>query len=260
MIRSLWTGATGMQAQQLRLDVIANNLANVNTSGFKKSRVDFEDLVYQKLRLAGAMNAEGNQVPVGMEIGLGVRPVAVNKIFTQGDYQQTDNELDLAIEGSGFFKVLVNGEELYTRAGHFKVDRDGYVVTPDGARLQPEFAVPQGTVRIEVTPDGLMSALDANGNPLAQVQILLYDFPNPAGLYAIGRNFFRASDAAGDVIEGTPGREGFGTIAQGYLEMSNVEVVEEMVQMIVTQRAYEANSKTIQTADTLLELANNVKR
>ncbi len=260
MIRSLWTGATGMQAQQLRLDVIANNLANVNTSGFKKSKVDFEDLVYQKLRLAGAMNAEGNQVPVGMEVGLGVRPVAVNKVFTQGDYEQTNNELDMAIEGRGFFKVLVNGEELYTRAGHFKVDRDGYVVTPDGARLQPEFAVPQGTTRIEITPDGLMSALDANGNPLAQVQLLLYDFPNPAGLYAIGRNLFRASDAAGDVIEGTPGREGFGTIAQGYLEMSNVEVVEEMVQMIVTQRAYEANSKTIQTADAMLELANNVKR
>lgn len=260
MIRSLWTGATGMQAQQLKLDVIANNLANVNTSGFKKSRVDFEDLLYQKLKLAGALNAEGNQIPVGMEIGLGVRPVAVSKEFSQGEYEQTNNELDLAIEGRGFFKVLVNGEELYTRAGHFKVDRDGYIVTPDGARLQPEFSVPDGTVRIEVTQDGLISALDANGNPLAQVQLLLYDFPNPSGLYAIGRNLYRASDAAGDVIEGQPGREGFGTIAQGYLEMSNVDVVEEMVQMIVTQRAYEANSKTIQTADNMLEMANNVKR
>ncbi len=260
MIRSLWTGATGMQAQQLKLDVIANNLANVNTAGFKKSRVDFEDLLYQKLKLAGALNAEGNQVPVGMEIGLGVRPVAVSKVFSQGEYEQTNNELDLAIEGRGFFKVLVNGEELYTRAGHFKVDRDGYVVTPDGARLQPEFTVPNGTVRIEVTQDGLITALDANGTALAQVQLLLYDFPNPAGLYAIGRNLYRASDAAGDVIEGQPGREGFGTIAQGYLEMSNVDVVEEMVQMIVTQRAYEANSKTIQTADNMLEMANNVKR
>ncbi|NPB08780.1 MAG: flagellar basal-body rod protein FlgG [Thermodesulfobacteria bacterium] len=260
MIRSLWTGATGMQAQQLKLDVIAHNLANVNTAGFKKSRVDFEDLLYQKLKLAGALNAEGNQVPVGMEIGLGVRPVAVSKVFSQGEYEQTNKELDLAIEGRGFFKVLVNGEELYTRAGHFKVDRDGYVVTPNGARLQPEFTVPNGTVRIEVTQDGLMTALDANGTALAQVQLLLYDFPNPAGLYAIGRNLYRASDAAGDVIEGQPGREGFGTIAQGYLEMSNVDVVEEMVQMIVTQRAYEANSKTIQTADNMLEMANNVKR
>ncbi len=259
MIRSLWSGATGMQAQQLQLDVIANNLANVNTAGFKKSRVDFEDLLYQKLKMAGAINAEGNQVPVGMEIGLGVRPVSVNKIFSQGEYEQTNNELDLAIEGRGFFKVLINGEELYTRAGHFKVDRDGYIVTPDGARLQPEFAVPNGTARIEVTSDGLITALDENGNVLAQTQLLLYDFPNPAGLYSIGRNLYRASDAAGDVIEGQPGREGFGTIAQGYLEMSNVDVVEEMVHMIITQRAYEANSKSIQTADSMLQLANNLK-
>ncbi len=260
MIRSLWSAATGMQAQQLQLDVIANNLANVNTAGFKKSRVDFEDLLYQKLKMAGALNAEGNQVPVGMEIGLGVRPVSVSKIFTQGEYEQTHNQLDLAIEGRGFFKVLVNGEEFYTRAGHFKVDRDGYIVTPDGARLQPEFSVPNGTVRIEITPDGVISALDQNGNILAQSQLLLYDFPNPAGLYAEGRNLYRASDAAGDPIEGQPGREGFGTIAQGYLEMSNVDVVEEMVKMIITQRAYEVNSKSIQTADSMLELANNLKR
>ncbi len=259
MIRGLWSGATGMQAQQLQLDVIANNLANVNTVGFKKSRVDFEDLLYQKLKMAGAINAEGAQIPVGMELGLGVRPVSVNKVFSQGEYEQTNNELDLAIEGRGFFKVLVNGEELYTRAGHFKVDRDGYIVTPDGARLQPEFAVPTGTARIEVTSDGLITALDENGDVLAQTQLLLYDFPNPAGLYAIGRNLYRASDAAGDVIEGQPGREGFGTIAQGYLEMSNVDVVEEMVHMIITQRAYEANSKTIQTADSMLQIANNLK-
>ena len=260
MIRSLWTAATGMQGQQLKLDVIANNLANVNTSGFKKSRVDFEDLFYQRLKLAGALNAEGNQVPVGMEIGLGVRPVSVSKIFSQGEYEQTYNELDLAIEGQGFFKVLVNGEELYTRAGHFKIDRDGYIVTPDGARLQPEITIPQNAVKIEITQDGQVNAIFADGTSQNLGQILLYDFPNPAGLYAIGRNLYRPSDAAGDVIEGQPGREGFGTIAQGYLEMSNVDVVEEMVQMIVTQRAYEANSKTVQTADSLLEMANNVKR
>ncbi len=260
MIRSLWTAATGMQGQQLKLDVIAHNLANVNTSGFKKSRVDFEDLLYQKLKMAGALNAEGNQVPVGMEIGLGVRPVSVNKVFSQGDYEQTNNELDLAIEGRGFFKVLVNGEELYTRAGHFKVDRDGYIVTPNGARLQPEITIPQGTVRIEITADGQVNAVMGDGTSQALGQIMLYDFPNPAGLYSLGRNLYRPSDASGDVIEGQPGREGFGTIAQGYLEMSNVDVVEEMVQMIVTQRAYEANSKTIQTADNMLEMANNVKR
>jgi len=260
MIRSLWSAATGMQAQQLQLDVIANNLANVNTAGFKKSRVDFEDLLYQKLKMAGALNAEGNQVPVGMEVGLGVRPVSVSKIFSQGEYEQTHNQLDLAIEGRGFFKVLVNGEEFYTRAGHFKVDRDGYIVTPDGARLQPEFAVPNGTVRIEITPDGVISALDQNGNVLAQSQLLLYDFPNPAGLYAEGRNLFRASDAAGDPIEGQPGREGFGTIAQGYLEMSNVKVVEEMVNMIVAQRAYEVNAKAVQAADDMMQMSNNLVR
>ncbi len=260
MIRGLWSAATGMQGQQLQLDTIANNLANVNTPGFKKSRVDFEDLFYQKLKMAGAVTAEGTQVPVGMEIGLGVRPVAIHKLFTQGEYMQTNQELDWAIEGRGFFKVLVNGEELYTRAGNFKIDRDGYLVTANGARLQPEFVVPAGTVRIEVTPDGMITALDANGNALAQTQLLIYDFPNPAGLDAIGRNLYRATDAAGDPIEGNPGTQGLGTIAQGYLEMSNVDVVEEMVRMIITQRAYEANSKGILTADQMLELANNLKR
>jgi flagellar basal-body rod protein FlgG len=260
MIRALWSAATGMQGQQLQLDVIANNLANVNTPGFKKSRVDFEDLFYQNLKLAGALTADGTQVPVGMQIGLGVRPVAVAKMFTQGEFQQTNQELDWAIEGRGFFKVVMGGEEYYTRAGNFKLDRDGYIVTPDGARLQPEFAVPQGTVRIEITPDGIITALGPNGETLAQSQLTLYDFPNPAGLYAVGRNLFKATDAAGDVIEGNPGQNGFGTIAQGYLEMSNVDIVEEMVKMIITQRAYESNSKGVITADQLLEMANNLKR
>ena len=166
----------------------------------------------------------------------------------------------MAIEGRGFFKVIMGGEEFYTRAGNFKIDRDGYIVTPDGARLYPEFTVPIGTFKIEVTPDGRISALDPNGNVLAQSQILLYDFPNPAGLYAVGRNLFKISDAAGDEIEGVPGQNGFGTIAQGYLEMSNVDVVEEMVKMIITQRAYESNSKGVLTADQLLEIANALKR
>jgi len=260
MIRALWTAATGMQGQQLQLDVIANNLSNVNTPGFKKSRVDFEDLFYQNLKLAGALTADGTQVPVGMQIGLGVRPVAVSKIFTQGEYELTNQELDWAIEGRGFFKVLMGGQEYYTRAGNFKIDRDGYIVTADGARLQPEFAVPTGTVKIEVTPDGVITALGPNGEVLAQSQLLLYDFPNPAGLYAVGRNLFKATDAAGDPVEGTPGKNGFGTTAQGYLEMSNVDIVEEMVKMIITQRAYESNSKGVLTADQLLDIANNLKR
>ena len=260
MIRSLWTAATGMQAQQLQLDVISNNLSNVNTVGYKKSRVEFEDLFYQNLKLAGALTGEGTQIPIGMQIGLGVRPVAVSKIFTQGEYQLTNQQLDWAIEGRGFFRVIYNGEEYYTRAGNFKINRDGYIVTPNGAMLQPEFNVPEGTVKIEVTPDGMITALDANGQILAQVQLLLYDFPNPAGLYAAGRNLFKATDAAGEVIEGIPGQNGFGTIAQGYLEMSNVDIVEEMVKMIITQRAYESNSKGVLTADQLLETANNLKR
>ncbi|WP_456433557.1 flagellar basal-body rod protein FlgG [Thermosulfuriphilus sp.] len=260
MLRGLWSAATGMQAQQLKLDVVANNLANVNTTGFKKSRPDFEDLLYQELKLAGAQNAQGNMIPVGMEIGMGVRPVAVQKIFSQGDYEQTTNELDWAIEGRGFFKIISNGEELYTRAGAFKLDRDGYIVTPNGDRLQPEFAVPAGTVRLQLTADGTLSALDQNGNVLAQTQILIYDFPNPAGLYSIGRNLYRATIASGDPIEAVPGQDGLGTLAQGYLEKSNVDVVEEMVQMIITQRAYEVNSKAVQTADAMLELANNLKR
>lgn len=260
MIRALWSAATGMQGQQLQLDVIANNLSNINTPGFKKSRVDFEDLFYQNIKLPGALTAEGTQVPVGMQVGLGVRPVAIPKLFTQGEYQLTNQELDLAIEGRGFFKVIMGGEEYYTRAGNFKLDRDGYIVTSDGARLQPEFTIPTGTVKIEITPDGVITALGVNGEVLAQAQLLLYDFPNPAGLYAVGRNLFRATDAAGDVIEGNPGQNGFGTIAQGYLEMSNVDVVEEMVKMIITQRAYEANSKGVLTADQLLEMANNLKR
>jgi flagellar basal-body rod protein FlgG len=195
-----------------------------------------------------------------MQIGLGVRPVAVSKLFTQGEYQLTNQELDWAIEGRGFFMVIMGGEEYYTRAGNFKLDRDGYIVTPDGARLQPEFAVPQGTARIEVTPDGIITALGPRGETLAQAQLTLYDFTNPAGLYAVGRNLFKSTDAAGDVIEGNPGQNGFGTIAQGYLEMSNVDIVEEMVKMIITQRAYESNSKGVLTADQLLEIANNLKR
>lgn len=199
-------------------------------------------------------------MPVGMQVGLGVRPVAVSKLFTQGEYQLTNQELDLAIEGRGFFRVVMGGEEFYTRAGNFKLDRDGYIVTPDGARLQPEFAIAHRRARIEVTQDGVITALDQNGNTLAQAQLLIYDFPNPAGLYAVGRNLFRATPAAGDVIEGNPGQNGFGTIAQGYLEMSNVDIVEEMVKMIITQRAYESNSKGVLTADQLLEMANNLKR
>ena len=260
MLRALWAAATGMNSQQLNLDVIANNLANVNTTAFKRSRADFEDLLYQTIRMPGTQNADGTQVPTGMQVGMGSRPAAVQKIFTQGDFENTGNDLDWAIEGRGFFKVISNGQEYYTRDGAFKLDKDGYIVTSNGARLQPEFAVPMGTAKITIDPYGMLVATDKEGHPLASVQLTIYDFPNPAGLYSVGRNLYLPTQASGDPVEGTPGTDNFGTIAQGFLEQSNVDVVREMVDMIVTQRAYELNSKTVQTADQMMGLANNLKR
>ncbi|MCA1905432.1 MAG: flagellar basal-body rod protein FlgG [Desulfarculus sp.] len=260
MMRSLWTAATGMGAQQLHMDVISNNLANVNTTGFKKSRPDFEDLMYQTLRQPGATQAAGQMIPTGVQVGLGVKPVAIQKLFSQGDYQNTENQLDLAIEGQGFFKVLKVDEEVYTRSGAFKLDNNGVIVDSNGYILQPQFTVPDGTTSIVVDPGGQITALGADGAVLAQAQLTLYKFANPAGLFAIGKNLFRPTPASGAAVEGNPGVGQYGTIAQGFLEMSNVSVVDEMVNMIVAQRAYESNSKAIQTADSMLQMANNVKR
>ncbi len=260
MIRSLWSAATGMNAQQLNLDVIANNLANVNTVGFKKSRPDFEDLMYQTLRPAGAQTAAGTEVPTSIQIGLGTRTVDVEKIHTQGTFKETGNQLDIAIEGRGFFKVLFNNEEVYTRAGSFKVDKDGAITDPTGNKLQPEFTVPANTVSIFIDQSGKLSAMGADGTELGSVQLVLYDFPNPAGLHSIGRNLYRATPSSGDATSANPGVDGMGTLAQGFLEQANVSVVEEMVAMIIAQRAYETNSKAIQTADQMLQMANSLKR
>lgn len=260
MLRGLWTAASGMVSQQLQLDVIANNLANVNTTGFKKSRADFQDLLYQTIRMPGAVTSTGGTVPTGIQVGMGCRPVAVQKLFMQGDYNQTKNELDFAIEGKGFFKILSNEEELYTRSGAFKLDRDGYVCTSDGDRLQPEFAVPSGTVNVSIDSGGNLVASAVDGSELGSVQLVIYNFPNPAGLSSIGRNLLRPTESSGEAVQGNPGTESFGTIAQGFLEVSNVDVVEEMVSMIITQRAYEINAKAIQTTDNMLEQANNIKR
>ncbi len=260
MMRSLWTAATGMIAQQMNIDVTSNNLANVNTVGFKKSRAEFEDLMYQNMKIAGTLTEGGNRLPTGMKIGMGVRPTTVHKFFSQGDYQNTGNPLDMAIEGDGFFQVEVNGELQYTRAGAFKLDNDGTVVTANGYVLQPEFTVPAETVNVVVTEDGHMAALDSAGEELAATDIPLYTFINPAGLRANGRNLFTATEASGDAVEGVPGENNTGTISQGFLEMSNVEIVDEMVNMIVGQRAYEANSKAITTSDSMLGLANQLKR
>jgi flagellar basal-body rod protein FlgG len=249
-----------MAAQQMNVDVIANNLANVNTAGFKKSRSDFADLMYQTLRLPGATTATGNQQPTGIQIGMGCKPMGVAKLFSQGDYNQTGNELDLAIEGKGFFQVLSNDEEVYTRAGNFRVDSEGYVCNPAGDRLQPEVSIPTDTVFISVDSNGRLTAFGAANDELTTADIKLYTFTNPAGLYSAGRSLFKATEASGEATEGDPGSDGVGTISQGFLEMSNVNVVEEMVTMITAQRAYETNSKAIQTADQMLQMANNIKR
>lgn len=260
MMRSLWTAATGMIAQQMNIDVISNNLANVNTIGFKKSRAEFEDLMYQNMKIAGSLTEGGGLIPTGMQVGMGVRPTTVHKFFSQGDYQNTGNPLDLAIEGNGFFQVEVNGELAYTRAGAFKLNNEGTVVTANGYVLQPEFVVPPETANVVVTEDGHMAALDRAGEELAAVDLPIYNFINPAGLNAMGRNLYLQTEASGEAVEGVPGENNFGTIAQGFLEMSNVEIVDEMVNMITGQRAYEMNSKAITTSDQMLAIANQLKR
>jgi len=260
MIKSMWTAATGMSAQQMLIDVLANNLANVNTTSFKKSRAEFEDLLYATYKEKGAPTTAGGNTPVGIQIGMGTRPVAVQKVFTLGDYAQTKNQLDLAIEGTGFFLMVSDDKEVYTRDGTFKLDSDGYIVNASGDRLQPEFAVPADTANITIAKNGDLSCLSASGDILATIQIPTYIFTNPAGLKSIGRNYYISTPASGDPVQGIPGESNFGTIAQGYLEMSNVEAVEEMINMIVGQRAYEMNSKVIRTADSMLQVANGLIR
>jgi flagellar basal-body rod protein FlgG len=262
MIRSLWTSATGMQAQALNLDVISNNLANVNTSGFKKSRTEFQDLLYETIRPAGTPSSQGTEVPAGIQLGHGTRPSTVLKIFSQGNMENTHNELDLAIEGDGFFQIsLPSGETAYTRDGAFKLDSDGRIVNSDGFALDPEIAIPSDALSISVGLDGTVSVLQAGESTPSEIgTIELARFVNPAGLISMGKNLFITSEASGGEMIGTAGENGLGTLAQGFLEMSNVSVVDEMVNMITAQRAYESNSKTIQAADEMLQLANNVKR
>lgn len=262
MIRSLWTSATGMQAQELNIDVIANNLANVNTSGFKKSRAEFQDLLYESMRPAGAASSADTTIPTGIQLGHGTRPSAVQKMFNQGDFQNTENELDWAIEGDGFFQIeLPDGDTGYTRSGEFKLDADGRIVNPDGFPLIPEMSVPANTISVSVGMDGTVSVIQAGDSAPTEIgNIQLARFVNPAGLRSLGKNLFAMTNASGDEITGTPGENGFGTLAQGFLEMSNVSVVDEMVNMITAQRAYETNSKVITTADDMLQLANNLKR
>lgn len=262
MMRSLWTAASGMTAQQFNIDTISNNLANVNTTGFKRSRVDFQDLLYQTHRFAGTPITEGAQIPTGIQMGHGVRPVATQKIFTTGTIQQTDNALDIAIEGDGFFQILMpDGTVAYTRDGAFKQDSEGRVVTSDGFVLEPEIIIPEDAVELTIGTDGTVAVmLTGDSEPQHIGTIELARFVNPAGLSSFGRNLFVATAASGQPMIGTPGLDGFGVVAQSYLEFSNVQVVEEMVNMIISQRAYESNSKAIQASDDMLQTANNLRR
>ena len=262
MLRSLFIAATGMEAQKLSIDVISNNLANVNTTGFKKSRADFQDLLYQTIRTPGATSAEGSQIPSGIQVGMGVKPVAVQKIFQQGDFVQTGNNLDTVIEGDGFFQILQpDGTTAYSRSGSFKLDSDGRIVNSDGYPLEPAITIPANTTNISISSDGKISVTQAGSPTPKQIgQIELANFINPGGLNALGKNLFQQTGSSGDPTTGNPGTNGLGTISQGYIEMSNVNVVEEMVNMIVSQRAYEINSKAVQASDQMLQVANNLRQ
>ena len=262
MLRSLWAGASGMIAQQTHLDVVANDLANVNTSGFKKIRADFQDLIYQINREPGAPVEPDSMIPTGIQVGLGTKVVGTTRMFGQGSLQTTDNPTDVAIAGEGFYQVtLPDGTIAYTRDSNWKIDANGQIVTHDGYLLEPAVVVPDDATDFSVSPTGAITVRIVGAvDPEEIGQIELARFINPAGLKAMGKNLFIETAASGEAMVGTPGDEGYGTLEQRSIEMSNVQVVEEMVEMIVAQRAYEANSKTIATADELLRIANNLRR
>ena len=258
MSRALQTAATGMQVQQQNVDNIANNLANSSTVGFKRTRLEFQDLLYQNMRSAGGASNASTNLPVGLQIGLGARSIASEKVFIQGDFKQTENPLDMVIEGSGFFQVRqANGDLAYTRAGSFHLNSQGQVVTASGESLEPAITVPAQASGLTIGTDGTVSVTQpgqANAQNVGQIQLAV--FANPAGLEAMGRNLFRETGASGQAIVGSPDASGFGRINQGYVEGSNVNVVEELVNMISAQRIYETNSKVITTADRMLGTIN----
>ena len=261
MIRSLWVAKTGLEAQQTNVDVISNNLANVSTNGFKRQRPVFEDLLYQTLRQPGAQSTQQTQVPSGLQLGTGVRPVATARIFTTGNLQNTGNPLDLAVNGNGFFQVtLPDGSVSYTRDGAFQLDNQGQVVTSNGYPLQPTITIPPNAVSITVGSDGTVSVLAAGATAPTQVgQIQLANFINPAGLQARGENLFLETAASGTAQTNVPGTNGLGALNQGFVETSNVNVTEELVNLITAQRAFEINSRSIQSSDQMLQKLSNLK-
>ncbi len=262
MLRSLSTSATGMIAQQFTVDVIANNLANVNTPGFKKSRAEFQDLLYQTIGATGATGSQQARVPVAVQLGHGSRLTATQKLHSQGNSMTTGNPLDLLVEGNGYFQVsLPDGQVVYTRDGSFKMDADGSVVTSDGYPIEPAVTVPEDASEIAVDAEGRFTVrLPGQSEPQEIGQVELARFVNPSGLEAIGRNLYRVTGASGEPILAIPGQEGIGLISSGYLEMSNVQVVEEMIALITAQRAYEISSKSIQTSEEMLAIVNDLRR
>ena len=254
MIRSLWIARTGLDAQQTQLDVISNNLANVSTNGFKRGRAVFEDLLYQTLRQPGAQSSQQTQIPSGLQLGTGVRPVSTARIFTQGSLQKTDNSLDVAVQGNGFFQVLLpDGTTGYTRDGSFQKDNQGQIVTADGYPVQPNITIPANALSVSIGTDGTVSITQSGSAATTQVgSIQLATFINPGGLQSIGQNLFLETAASGTPTPNTPGTNGAGIVNQGYVETSNVNVAEELVTMIQTQRAYELNSKVVSTSDAML--------
>ncbi len=259
MMKALYTSATGMKAHQFLLDVISNNLANVNTTGFKRVQVNFQDLLYDKFVPAGSESATGIQAPTGLEVGSGVRVVATNKVFTQGVAENTGRTLDWAIQGTGFFQIThPDGTIVYTRDGTFQLNSTGEIVNSEGLKLEPSTTVPSTAVSITMGSDGTISTQAADGSTTAIGTINLASFPNPAGLESIGKNLYRETTASGTPTTGTPGQNGMGSILQGFRESSNVEVVTELVNLIVAQRAYETSAKAIKASDDMLQATNRV--
>jgi flagellar basal-body rod protein FlgG len=254
MIRSLWIARTGLDAQQTQLDVIANNLANVSTNGFKRGRAVFEDLLYQTLRQPGAQSSQQTQIPTGLQLGTGARTASTARIFTQGNLQKTDGSLDIAIQGEGFFQILLpDGTTAYTRDGSFQKDNQGQIVTTDGYPLQPAITIPATALTVSVGTDGVVTVTQAGTAASTQIgSIQLANFINPSGLQSTGQNLYLETASSGTPTPNAPGSNGVGTVNQGYVETSNVNVAEELVTMIQTQRAYELNSKVVSTSDAML--------
>jgi len=263
MIRALYSAASGMTAQQMNVDNIAHNLANANTSGFKARRAQFQDLIYQSVVQPGSASGQQTTVPTGLQLGLGTRTSSNEILFTQGSFSQTDNPLDMVIQGKGFFQIRrASGELAYTRSGAFHLDKDGSLVTQDGNPLEPQITIPSAALQISIGQDGTVSYTLPNQAAAQQAgQIQLATFVNPAGLNSLGGNLYMPTDSSGDATVGTPGgQEGLGTIMQGYTEQSNVSVVEEFINLIVAQRGYEANSKVVKAADDMYQQVNNLTR